>query len=94
MFPVLKWDTEEDVIRRANDTDMGLGASVWTRDTAQADRLARKLQAGTVWINSHLELRPDAAFGGHKWSGLGSELGIEGLKSYCNVQTIFYTNDI
>ncbi|KAH7136982.1 aldehyde dehydrogenase [Dactylonectria estremocensis] len=94
VFPVLKWDTEEDVIRRANDTDMGLGASVWTRDTAQADRLARKLQAGTVWINSHLELRPDAAFGGHKWSGLGSELGIEGLKSYCNVQTIFYTNDI
>ncbi|KAM5357000.1 hypothetical protein ACJZ2D_016718 [Fusarium nematophilum] len=88
VFPVLQWTDEEDVIRRANDSDMGLGASVWTRDLAQADRISRQLQAGTVWVNNHLEFRPDAAFGGHKYSGLGSELGINGLKGYCNVQTI------
>lgn len=85
---MLQWTDEEDVVRRANDTDMGLGASVWTRDLAQADRISKQLQAGTVWVNDHLEFRPDAAFGGHKYSGLGSELGISGLKGYCNVQTI------
>ncbi|KAM0335215.1 hypothetical protein ACHAQA_000257 [Verticillium albo-atrum] len=88
VFPVLQWTEEEDVIRRANNSDMGLGASVWTRDQAQADRVSRQLQAGTVWINTHLELRPDAAFGGHKLSGVGSELGVNGLKSFCNIQTI------
>ncbi|KAH7367425.1 4-trimethylaminobutyraldehyde dehydrogenase [Plectosphaerella cucumerina] len=88
VFPVMKWTDEDEVIRRANNTDMGLGASVWTKDQEQADRLSRQLQAGTVWVNTHMELRPDAAFGGHKFSGVGTELGINGLKSYCNIQTI------
>ncbi|KAK0389780.1 hypothetical protein NLU13_3353 [Sarocladium strictum] len=88
IFPVLKWDSEEEVIRRANDSTNALGASVWTQDLALASKVARKLQAGTVWINKHMELRPDAAFGGLKQSGIGCELGIEGLKAYCNVQTI------
>jgi acyl-CoA reductase-like NAD-dependent aldehyde dehydrogenase len=88
VFPVMQWTDEDEVIRRANNTDMGLGASVWTKDQEQADRLSRQLQAGTVWVNTHMELRPDAAFGGHKFSGVGTELGINGLKSYCNIQTI------
>lgn len=88
VFPLLKWDTEEDVVRRANDSANALGASVWSNDRVSASRVARKLQAGTVWINKHMELRPDAAFGGLKQSGIGCELGVEGLKAYCNVQTI------
>ncbi|KAH8896941.1 aldehyde dehydrogenase [Thozetella sp. PMI_491] len=88
IFPLLKWESEDDVIKRANDTDFGLGASIWTNDVEQANRLARKLHAGTVWINHHMESRPDAPFGGHKYSGIGSELGIAGLKSYCNAQVI------
>ncbi|KAG5993591.1 hypothetical protein E4U54_003317 [Claviceps lovelessii] len=89
-FPVLKWDSEDEVIRRANCSQDGLGASVWSDDLDEADRLAKQLQAGTVWINTHAQLRPDAAFGGHKQSGIGIELGIEGLKAYCNVQTLQY----
>jgi acyl-CoA reductase-like NAD-dependent aldehyde dehydrogenase len=89
IFPVLKWETEDEVIRRANDTLMGLGASVWTRDLNQASRIARKLKAGSVWVNTHLEIQPEHAFGGHKQSGIGAEYGLQGLKSYCNVQTLF-----
>lgn len=88
IFPVLQWSEEQDVLARANDSECGLGASVWTRDMDQADRLSKRLKAGNVWVNSHMILRPDAAFSGHKLSGVGSELGINGLKAYCNVQTI------
>lgn len=89
-FPVLKWDSEDDVIRRANCSKDGLGASVWSDDSVQADRIAYQLQAGNVWVNTHMQLQPDAAFAGHKQSGIGSELGVEGLKAYCNVQTIYH----
>jgi acyl-CoA reductase-like NAD-dependent aldehyde dehydrogenase len=87
----LKWTSEDEVIRRANNSDYGLGASVWTKDTDRASRISKKLKAGTVWINSHLLLNPLAPFGGHKKSGLGVEWGVEGLKSYCNTQTFFWT---
>ncbi|KAL7947617.1 Aldehyde/histidinol dehydrogenase [Trichoderma barbatum] len=90
ILPVLKWDMEEDVINRANNSADGLGASVWSRDAAQAERMAVQLQAGMVWINTHAELQVDAVFGGHKHSGIGSELGIEGLKAYCLTQSIVH----
>jgi acyl-CoA reductase-like NAD-dependent aldehyde dehydrogenase len=68
---------------------MGLGASVWTKDSERAHRIAYKLDAGSVWINTHMEIQPNAAFGGHKQSGIGAEWGAEGLKSYCNTQTLY-----
>lgn len=89
ILPILKWSDEEDVIARANDTKMGLGASVWSKDVARAERMARQLEAGSVWVNSHFSLAPDIPFGGHKWSGLGVEWGLDGLKAYCNPQSLW-----
>lgn len=83
------WTDEDEVIRRANASDTGLGASVWSTDLQTAERLARRIEAGSVWINSHLELEPSAPFGGHKYSGIGCEWGLEDLKTFCNVQTLF-----
>ncbi|KAI0911510.1 aldehyde dehydrogenase [Ustulina deusta] len=89
IIPVMKWSEEADVIQRANNTNYGLGASVWARDLARAGRIANKLQAGNVWINTHSEIQASTAFAGHKQSGLGSDLGIEGLKGWCNIQAIY-----
>ena len=93
MVPALSWEDEDDVIARANDTRMGLGASVWSKDLARAERMARQLEAGSVWINNHFDLSPMAPFGGHKESGIGAEWGLNGLKAMCNVQSIFYNKN-
>ncbi|KAI0481572.1 aldehyde dehydrogenase [Xylaria cf. heliscus] len=89
ILPVMKWSDEADVIRRANNTDYGLGASVWSKDLTRADRIANQLQAGNIWINTHAELQASTAFVCHKQSGLGSELGVEGLKGWCNIQAVY-----
>ncbi|KAI0543895.1 aldehyde dehydrogenase [Xylaria curta] len=89
ILPLMKWSEEPDVIRRANATESGLGASVWSRDKGQADRIAQQLQAGNVWINCHAEMQPSTPFSGHKQSGMGIEMGVEGLKSYCSVQSVY-----
>ncbi|KAI0098142.1 Aldehyde/histidinol dehydrogenase [Nemania sp. FL0031] len=88
VLPIMKWSNENDVIQRANSTQFGLGASVWTRDMNQAERMAKQLQAGTVWVNSHAEIGAKIPFGGHKGSGIGIEWGVEGMKAYCNAQTV------
>ncbi|KAI0393990.1 aldehyde dehydrogenase [Xylariaceae sp. FL0594] len=89
IVPILKWSDEADVIKRANNTDYGLGASVWSKDVERASRIARKLQAGNVWINTHAELQGSTSFACHKHSGLGSELGEDGIKGWCNVQAVW-----
>lgn len=85
----MKWDDEEDVIARANDTKMGLGASVWSSDLTEAERIAKRLEAGSVWVNAHIDVSPMVPFGGHKESGIGSEWGASGLKHFCNSQSLF-----
>ncbi|KAK1996013.1 aldehyde dehydrogenase [Colletotrichum falcatum] len=89
IVPLLSWKDEDEVVDRANDSAMGLGASVWTNDLDKAARVARRIQAGSVWINTHFEPSPFAPFGGHKESGIGVEFGANGLKGFCNVQTLF-----
>ncbi|KAI3584033.1 Aldehyde/histidinol dehydrogenase [Fusarium oxysporum f. sp. albedinis] len=73
IVPLLSWKDEEDVIARANNSPMGLGASIWCNDLKKAEKAAREMQAGSVWINTHFDLSPMAPFGGHKESGLGVE---------------------
>ncbi|KAJ0423055.1 Aldehyde/histidinol dehydrogenase [Aspergillus carlsbadensis] len=94
IVPLLSWKDEEDVIERANNTSMGLGASVWSNDPAKAGEIGKRLEAGNVWINTHFDLSPLAPFGGHKESGIGTEWGSNGLKGFCNVQTLFLNKNI
>ncbi|KAJ5358432.1 aldehyde dehydrogenase, partial [Penicillium cataractarum] len=89
IVPLLSWKDEEEVISRANNTRMVLGASVWTNDLTKADRVARQLQAGNVWVSTHFDLSPMVPCGGHKESGIGTEWGTNGLKGFCNAQTLF-----
>ncbi|KAF3805683.1 putative aldehyde dehydrogenase FUS7 [Colletotrichum gloeosporioides] len=90
IVPLLKWSSEEDVIDRANGLETGLGASVWSKDLKRAERMARCLSAGSVWVNSHFDVAPNVPFGGHKESGIGMEWGIEGFKQYTNTRSLWF----
>lgn len=76
------------MIRRANNTNAGLGACVWGKDVGHAERIGRQLEAGSVFINSWEKPTPQAIFGGHKESGIGGEWGSMGLLAYCNAQAM------
>lgn len=88
VLPLLKFSDIDEVIARANDTDYGLAASVWSKDIEQARAIAERIEAGTVWINEIHSFSPHIAFGGHKQSGIGIENGLDGLAEYTNAQTI------
>jgi len=88
IVPLLSWTDEDEVIRRVNDTNTGLAGSVWSTDVDRADRLAQRMDTGTVWINSRPRPNPMGHLAGRKESGLGGEWGTEGLLSYCNTQTV------
>jgi acyl-CoA reductase-like NAD-dependent aldehyde dehydrogenase len=87
ILPVLKWSDEEDVLRRANASQQGLGASVWSKNVERGKEMATRLEAGSVWVNTHFEVDASIPFGGHKQSGIGSEWGMLGLQGWCNPQT-------
>jgi len=88
VLPLLKVDSVDEAVDRANATDYGLGGSVWSSDPDKALAVGARLQTGTVWINETQYLTPLAAFAGHGQSGLGVEGGLEGLLAYTNPQTI------
>jgi acyl-CoA reductase-like NAD-dependent aldehyde dehydrogenase len=88
-LPIIRYTDVRDAIARANDNPAGLGGSVWSRDTSKAREVAAQLECGMVWINRHGTIQPNAPFGGVKQSGFGVEFGVEGLKEFTTVQTMF-----
>jgi acyl-CoA reductase-like NAD-dependent aldehyde dehydrogenase len=88
IVPILKYRDVNDAVARANDTRMGLCASVWTRDLQKGAEVASRLEAGTVWVNHHLGSEADIPFGGFKESGVGREHGVMGLQSYMEPQVL------
>lgn len=90
ILPVLSWSDEDDVIERSNLANAGLGASVYSTDLAEAERIARRLEAGSVWINQAERPHMGAYFSGFKDSGFGGEMGKQGLLSYSYTQSIHF----
>lgn len=88
VLPVIKYSDSDDVIRRANATNYGLGASVWSSSSERAHKVAERIEAGTVWINKHLDMAPHIPFGGAKQSGIGVEFAEEGLAEFTQLQII------
>ena len=88
ILPILKFSDVEDALQRANDSNNGLGGSVWSSDVQAATELASRLECGTAWVNSHAMIQPDAPFGGVKESGVGVEFGRYGLEEYTSIQTL------
>ncbi|WP_067217831.1 aldehyde dehydrogenase family protein [Marinomonas gallaica] len=88
-LPIIPFDTVEEAIKLANDSSAGLGGSVWSNDKASAAEIAGQMECGTVWLNKHGAIQPNAPFGGVKSSGLGVEFGEEGLLANTTIQCIF-----
>jgi aldehyde dehydrogenase (NAD+) len=88
VMSVVKFSDTEEVITRANTTDYGLAAAVWTRDIGKAHAIANRVRAGTVWVNCYDVFDAAAPFGGFKRSGIGRELGEKALDNYTELKTV------
>jgi phenylacetaldehyde dehydrogenase len=81
-------DDLDRIAREANNTEYGLAASVWTRDISIANKMAKRIRSGTVWINCHNVFDAALPFGGYKQSGWGREMGAEVLNNYTEVKSV------
>ncbi len=86
--PIIAADSREDAIREANNTEFGLGASIWTGDLEEGANLARKIQSGIVTVNEMVKSDPRMPFGGIKNSGIGRELSEYGIKEFVNIKSV------
>jgi aldehyde dehydrogenase (NAD+) len=89
----LPFDDEAEAVRRANDSDFGLGAGIWSQDVSRVQRMANAVKAGSVWVNGYQAMDPAVPFGGYKLSGYGSESGIQQLDAYLNVKSVWINHE-
>jgi aldehyde dehydrogenase (NAD+) len=87
VLSVIPFDSEQEAVRLANDTDYGLAATVWTSDVRRAMRMTKAVKAGTVGVNGY-QLEPNSPFGGFRQSGLGREGGRAAIESYTELKTV------
>jgi acyl-CoA reductase-like NAD-dependent aldehyde dehydrogenase len=89
VLAVVPFDSDEEAVALANDTQYGLAAGLWTRDLKRAHKLVGTLEAGSVWVNTYRTSAPMSPFGGYKNSGLGRENGAESIKQYLQVKSVW-----
>jgi aldehyde dehydrogenase (NAD+) len=93
VLSVLTFESMDELVEKANSTIYGLAAGIWTRDIGKAHSLARRIQAGTVWINAYGSLSAESPFGGYRQSGFGRELGRYGIDLYTQVKSVWVSLD-
>lgn len=91
VLSVIRFKDEDEAIHLANDTEYGLAAAVWTQDLRRAMKCVDKIQAGTVWVNNYRTTSFTSPFGGYKRSGMGREGGVEAIKEYMQVKSVWIT---
>jgi aldehyde dehydrogenase (NAD+)/phenylacetaldehyde dehydrogenase len=89
VLAVLPFEDLSDVIRRANATEYGLAAGIWTKDVKKAIQVAHSLKAGTIWVNGYNLLDPTSPWGGFKQSGVGREMGPYALEHFTEVKSVW-----
>src|SRR5690606_28393201 len=89
----LPFRDEDDLVAQANDTVYGLACGLWTRDYRTAWRVARRIEAGTVWINTYKQFSISTPFGGMKQSGIGREKGRDGILAYMRQKSVYWGLD-
>ncbi|MFS8071459.1 MAG: aldehyde dehydrogenase family protein, partial [Byssovorax sp.] len=88
VLSVLPFDTEEEAIQLANDSEYGLAAGVWSSNVTRAFRVVREIRAGITWINTYHPTHNEMPWGGYKQSGIGRELGLHGIEAYLETKQI------